>query len=745
MKGRFLLMLGTFAMAACCFAAPAGAAAPQVNATWVESVTTGSADLHARLDSGGLASLYHFEYIAEAAYLANEQGGRDVFFGGASVPQSGGNPGKEADNGVAQRITGLQWETRYRYRVVISNSGGTAVGPERVFTTKGTEGPLALLDRRGWEMVSPADKNGGEVQVPGAGGVFQAAAQGGAVTFGSAASFGTDAGGAPAGSEYVARRGPAGWAVENVTAPQAAGAFGEEPAGVPYQLFSAELSLGLLAAPDYPPLPGTAAPPGYANYYLRDAAGAYAALLTYGDIADLTLPPQSFELSFAGASPDLAHVVLSSCAALTGDATEVPGSGSGCDPEAPNLYMRSAAGWRLLNVLPGHSTSTPPARLAAPAGAVSADGSRVFWTDGADLFLSRESAGSVQVDGDPIVGGGGTFQAAAADGSVAYFTKGGVLYRYDVATAATVNLTPGGGVIGVLGASTDGSTVYYATTSGAFVNRGGTIIGPFASAVDLSSFPPSTGTGRVSADGATLAFLSSAELTAYDNTETTATGPGKPVSEVYVYRVGANKPICVSCNPTGERPQGPSMIPGAVANGPGATRAYKPRALSDDGNRLFFDTRDALVPRADTNGQPDVYEWEANGSGSCARAPGCLQLISSGSSRSASFVDASADGEDVFFLTANSLVGSDPGSVDLYDAREGGGFAEAPTPFVCEEDACQPLPPPPDDPTPGSLVPAPGNPPVHFPKARKAKPKRKHRAHRRQRSGRHHGRPGARR
>ncbi len=723
---------------------------PQVDETWVEAVATDTADLHARVDSGGLASTYRFDYIAESAYLANLEAGREGFFGAASIPQPEGNPGKGADSPVTQSLTGLQKETRYRYRVAIRNADGTAAGPERVFTTKGAEGPLALLDGRGWEMVSPVDKNGGEVQAPGtggSGGVFQAASQGGAVTFSSVASFGADAGGAPAGSQYVARRGPGGWGTENVTAPLAAAGFGEEPVGVPYQLFSAGLSLGLLAAPDYPPLPGTPAPPGYGNYYLRDAAGAYSALLTYGDIARLTVPPQDFELSFAGASTDLSHIVLSSCAALTENATEVPGSGTGCDPKAPNLYVRSAAGWRLLNLLPGDSIGTPPGRLAAPAGAVSADGSRVFWTDGSDLYLNQEGAGSVQVDG--AVGGGGTFQTAAADGSVVYFTKGGSLYRYDVAGEATADLTPGGGVIGVLGASADGSAGYYATTAGVFLNRAGVTTGPFASAVDPSSFPPSTGTARVSADGNSLAFLSSAELTPYDNTETTTSGPGKPVSEVYLYDAGANKLTCVSCNPTGERPKGPSTIPGAIANGPGegATRAYKPRALSADGDRLFFDTRDALVPRADTNGEPDVYEWEADGSGTCARAAGCLQLISSGSGRPASFVDASANGEDVFFLTANSLVGTDPGSVDLYDAREGGGFAEPPPPFICEEDACQPLPPPPDDPTPGTLVPTGGNPPVHFPKAHKTKPrhKRKHRAQRRQRSGRHHSRPEGRR
>ncbi len=742
MRGRVLVALSVIAAASTCIASSAGAAAPQVHATWVEDVTTVSAVLHARLDSGGLSSTYRFDYITESSYQANQQAGKDGFLGAARTPEPEGNPGKGSDNHVIRPVSGLQRETTYRYRVVVKNADGTVLGPERALRTKELGGPLVLLDDRGWEMVSPVDKNGGEVQGPGAisgGGVFQAAVQGGEVTFSSVSSFGGDAEGAPAGSQYISRRGTGGWGVENVTAPLAAGGYGEAPDGVPYQLFSAGLSRGLLSAPDYPPLPGTEAPPGYRNYYLRDAAGGYAALLTYTDIAGLTVPAQSFELAFAGASPDLAHVVLSTCAALTDDATEVADVGEGCDPAAPNLYARSNAGWRLLNVLPGDSIGTPPAQLAAPSGAVSNDGARVFWTDGADLYLSEAGVGTVQVDAG--AGGGGTFQLASSDGAIALFTRAGSLYRYDAGTGGTANLTPGGGVVGVLGASADASSVYLLTTSGLVLNRAG-IDTPVAAAADSSNFPPSTGTARVSADGNRLAFVASAELTPYDNTETAT---GEPATEVYLYDAAATKLTCVSCNPTGERPRGPSTIPGAIANGEGegATRAYKPRVLSADGSRLFFDSRDALVP-ADTNqkGQ-DVYEWEAAGSGSCTRAGGCLQLISAGSSFGSSFVDASATGEDVFFLTVNSLVKSDPGSVDLYDAREGGGFPEPPTPFVCEEDACQPLPSPPDDPAPGTLVPTAGNPPLRFPKTKKGKVKK--RKQQRQRHKKRRGQRSARR
>ena len=381
---------------------------------------------------------------------------------------------------------------------------------------------------------------------------------------------------------------------------------------------------------------------------------------------------------------------------------------------------------------PGRPWPPPPARSRS-------DGSRVYWTDGLDLYLSERGAGTVQVDAD--AGGGGTFQTASADGAVAFFTRAGNLHRYAVATGATT--TVAAGVAGVLGASVDGSSVYYLTGAGLFLNRAGVGTDPVATAVDPANMPPSTGTARVSADGRQLAFLSTAALTEYDNT-----GPsGAPVPEVYLYAADTKRLVCVSCNPSGERPQGPSSIPGAIANGQGAgaTRAYKPRALSADGSRLFFDSADDLLS-ADTNKRSDVYEWEAGDSGSCARPAGCLQLISAGENSTASFIDASATGEDVFFLTADPLVRSDPGSVDLYDAREGGGFPEARLPTPCEEDSCQPLPPPPDDPAPGTLVPSGGNPAVHFPKVRKAKHRRKkhHRRHRHRHSDKGSKRGGGR-
>ncbi|HEY8808877.1 MAG TPA: hypothetical protein VIM28_02545, partial [Solirubrobacterales bacterium] len=51
----------------------------------------------------------------------------------------------------------------------------------------------------------------------------------------------------------------------------------------------------------------------------------------------------------------------------------------------------------------------------------------------------------------------------------------------------------------------------------------------------------------------------------------------------------------------------------------------------------------------------------------------------------------------------SSLLVQDYGLIDVYDARDGGGFPPPPlAPASCEGEACQSPPPVPDDPTPAS-------------------------------------------
>jgi hypothetical protein len=732
-----------------------------VGETWSSAVHDTSARLSAEIDPNGLVSTYHFDYIADAAYQANVGTGKDGFTGALRSPPAseaavlpGGPPS------YTRQLFGLGHDTVYRYRVVAKNSAGSAPpSPTHFFVTQSLPSGVLLPDSRGWEMVSPVQKNGGQVDPPGAiagGGVLQGAADGGSATFGSTASF-AGGGGAPPASQYIASRTGGGWTTQNITAPIFSGTFAVDDQGVPYQLFSGDLARGLLLNGDHcrsaevgdcavanPPLAGTDAPAGYQNYYFREN-GAFAALLTSADAAELDFGPAAFDLLFAGASPDLRHVVLSTCAALTSDATEVP-QGPGCDATEQNLYRWSAgSGLSLVNLLPGQTQGNHAAVLGAQAGAVSTDGDRIYWFEpGGDLYL-RDGDQTEQVDAD--AGGGGVFETASVDGSVAFFSKGGHLWRYQVATGDADDLTPSGGVAGVLGASQDGSSLYYQDASGLQVWHGGatTTVAPGAGVADSSDYPPATGTARVSADGTHLLFLSTAfSLTGYDNTDVNT---GELVPQVYLYDgSGAGALICISCNPTNGRPIGPSTIPGAVPNGtvPSATNAYKPRALSADGRRAFFDSGDALAP-TDTNvnhltgaGIPDVYQWEAQGKGSCTRTGGCVALISSGrSAGGARFVDASTDGSDAFFLTDDSLVSADPGAVDLYDARIGGGFPDPPPPFACEGDACQVLPPEPVDPTITTRLSGRGNPPVRYHKIKHHRKKKQHKKKRTRRTGSH--------
>jgi len=149
------------------------------------------------------------------------------------------------------------------------------------------------------------------------------------------------------------------------------------------------------------------------------------------------------------------------------------------------------------------------------------------------------------------------------------------------------------------------------------------------------------------------------------------------------------------------------------------------RNLSVDGKRVFFETPDPLVA-TDINGAEgcpkvgpdvysfplcqDVYEWEAQGTGSCeedVQGGGCLYLLSDGGHDEASFFgDASADGAHAFLITSSKLVGQDQDQLyDLYGASVDGGLAsqnQAPIP-ECEEEACRPgLPAPPSSQSPGT-------------------------------------------
>jgi hypothetical protein len=385
--------------------------------------------------------------------------------------------------------------------------------------------------------------------------------------------------------------------------------------------------------------------------------------------------------------------------------------------------------------------------------AASSDGSKIFFTEGnrdegdsthgdlreCDIVESKGELRCEITDLTPVDAGEnpgvlGVIPGASDDASYVYFVSNAVLENNGVVVPGA---QPGG----------CGSSAIFGITCNLYVRHDGTIkLVAELSGEDNPDWSVLPGlVARVSPNGRWFEFMSDRSLTGYDNRDSLT---GMPDEEVYLYDASPNggegKVVCASCNPTGARPHGAEYThlesghgglafgrvgfgtdQGIAANVPGWTAymgleaLYQSRYLSDSG-RLFFNSSDGLVPQ-DSNGRGDVYEYEPTGVGDCATssttfAPvsgGCVGLISSGTSKEESaFLDASENGNDVFFLSYAQLSHRDIDSIlDVYDARVGGGFAEAPPPPACEGDACQSPVAAPEDPTPGSLTySGPGNP-----------------------------------
>jgi hypothetical protein len=690
----------------------------------------------------------------------------------------------------------LEPDTTYHYRFVAQSSGGGPVfgvgGEEKSFKTFPLEaptnancpnqalrsGPAAKLpDCRAYELVSPLEKNNGDATLIGeANGTLineynQSALSGEKITYPAKQAFG-EVESSPYVSQYISDRDPAaGWSTHSISPPRTERIINLE--GAPfndYQAFSPDLCAGWLRHTFKPTLAPEAAV-GFPNLYRRDNCGGspgYEALTT---AAPANRDPEFYVPLIQGFSADGSHAIFNAAAKLTAEAPALVGASISAEVNEPLLYehVEGEAGLRFVCILPNKEPVSTPCGAGTPAGvqggwrsnlqgAISADGSRIFWTA---FSGSMESGGGhpgriyLRIDGAKTIAVSQSasaepawFWGAAEDGSRAIFevTAGPLkdnLYEFDVEAEEEHPIA--GGVLGMAGMSEDASRLYLASKevlTGEQANSEGdvavagkpnlylyeagegeeggafTFIGTLDS-LDLNGTDTDPATGdpvsthrsaRVSADGRHAAFTSVAPLTGYDNADAE---DGRADLEVFLYDAEQAKLRCVSCNPSGARPTGKRGAAGGgvAARIPAWERPlYASRVLSEDGKRLFFESYDALVP-ADGNGVLDVYEWEAPGTGDCTKqrptysedSEGCVGLISSGQSPTDSrFLDADPSGEDVFIGTLSSLVGADYGLIDVYDARIGGGFPEAKAPPSCEGEACQSPPGAPSDPTPAS-------------------------------------------
>lgn len=309
-----------------------------------------------------------------------------------------------------------------------------------------------------------------------------------------------------------------------------------------------------------------------------------------------------------------------------------------------------------------------------------------------------------------------TYVYASPDGSHAFFAstdrlaegaEGTGVKEYDF-NLSTGTLTYLPGVVGpIVASASDGSAFIFENTASkpreldlwSSDPRGRHI----TAIAQLPSEPPNIGEpyagqlgieARASSDGSVFVFDTNAVLPGpFNNHE----GYG----EVYRYDVASSSLICASCPPAGVMPSGNAAISYNNA-GHGlfghSKSTVDTRAVSSDGSRVFFDTTDPLVPQ-DANGTRDVYEWEADDSGTCREPAGCVYLISSGRSPEDSFyLDNSESGNDVFFVTTYGISAADTDhAYDVYDARVPRiGDTLAPSAVPCERDACQSAPPVPE-------------------------------------------------
>ncbi len=709
-------------------------------------VSTSGALLEAKVNPNGLPSSYRFEYVrAEAFERDVEELGPGHGFDHAVVAGSGTLPNGLVPVPVSMAVESLLPGTAYRFRVVATSNckaeeACVGAGPPVAIATFPEQtaspsacpnqalrvGPSAVLpDCRAYELVTPPSTNS---QIPQA--VGNAAGQ--SFNFSPVSMDGTKlsylvkggtigrAGGTGSfnGDVYVAARGSGGWQTIH-----AAGPTGAEAANPLPGVLSPDQEYSLWTADGGLEGAGSLVVEGREAVYVRSSDGT-SRLLGQGSLG-VDLEPEALAIT-AGAGHTLFRT------RNFGDQVAIQ-----IEPAAPPtgtaaIYDRTVDGTvHVVSLLPGEVT--PAAGEGAVAHGASADGSVIAFgiSNNDSLYLRIDNRETLAVSTT-----GATFAGLSSDGHYLFFLKGGDLFRFDTETGVSEPLTDSHDATPV-NVSADGSTAYLVSPT--MLNGEANPNGDFAQAGDQNLYrwhdgtlgfvatlteadvkgEANNGVGRIHAlgwwaeavsfrggssrdpsrstpDGDTLLFESGAKLGAYDP---------QGHRQVYRYDPGAGELTCLSCDPT----LAVASTDASLATVGMEFSAVNPLTslanLSADGNRAFFETAIALVPR-DTNGVTDVYEWEAPGAGTCAAPTACISLISSGHGATDSYLaGATVDGSDVFIQTAELLSPFDiEATRSIYNARVNGGFpTAADIRAECLGEACQPAANAPSEATPGSL------------------------------------------
>jgi hypothetical protein len=590
----------------------------------------------------------------------------------------------------------------YHFQVTATRDGETLPSEDRTFTTQAAATAFTLPDGRQYEMVTPPEKEGALFYDLYEGRVVQASVNGNAIA--DEANRPTEA--EPKGYDeqlsVLSTRGPGGWSSQDVEGEHNAVGELALSEGPESRDFSKDLShMVVQQLGQFTPLsPEASEPTPYlrTNYFNGNVSehceGSYLTtsscfqpLVTrantiagavFGEVLNGVCPRFFCGLHFVVGTPDLSHVILHHG---IGGVVQLTAS---VPPGFEGEYEWSGG---QLQPLPGNVPNQESSPFNNPIGlshAISVDGGRVVVEhEGVPgglggLYLFDAAKGeTVRLDvPEPgcgaCSGGVDGFQTANSEDSRIFFIDDGPLtaehsgeadlYECEIVEVAgklkcnLSNLTPSAaGASMVLGASEDGSYVYFAAGGGLAPgsiqgactpgNETGNVI---TEGCDLyvrhdgvtRLVAPSWIEGgtraaessRVSPDGRWLAFVSRKSLTGYDNRDAVS---GQPDTEVYLYHAETSssgaleggKLVCASCDPSGARPVGADVefdeekLAGWVAAATpqreglggreGENRVYQSRYLSDSG-RLFFNSYDALVPQ-DVNGVEDVYEYDPEG------------------------------------------------------------------------------------------------------------------------------------
>jgi hypothetical protein len=718
---------------------------PLVEGQASSNVGSAVATVSAQIDPTGLQTTYRVEYGTSQAYGASTpevSAGAPIEAASVAAHLSGLNPGTEYHfRFVASNALGTTQGPDATFTTFASAVAASTLPDERVYELVSTSsGP--------GEVYAPTTYESATEDIT-TEQLFQAAASGDAVVYmgdpGTTGGNGATGGGE--GNEWLATRISESWTTSDITP---VGSHAETG----YEAFSSDLSTGFIESERQPPLAPDAPAECRVLYSRASGSGTYRALLTTITTPGHCGHPH-FAGASADES-QIIFQSEAALTENSQEATEVPaghgGSHGGGGVGQPcefgcNLYDAVGGRLRLVNVLP-KGEADPNATFGGPSdvghngadlsNAISMDGSRIFWTDtrsGPDMehiYVLENGTSNVHVSGV----GAAKYWTATPDGRYAFYTEGEKLWRFDTESNTREALAGEGlkgenagvqGVLGINDTGEDGAYVYFVATgvlvgdengnkeraeagqNNLYLRHGG--VTSFVATLSpednnlkgtgldnnelYGDWMPNLGnrTAEVTPDGRHLVFESVRPLTGYDNV---LAGGGRAL-EAFAYAADAGRLACASCSPTGAPP--PIVVnPSATLLHVSSSDTYIPRWISADGSRVFFDTFQPLVPQ-DTNGVQDVYEWEREGTPSCPestparRDGGCIFLLSNGESSDYSyFVDASANGSDVFLTTRSELVLQDrDGKIDLYDARVD-GYRPA-SPPLCTGTGCQGVPP----------------------------------------------------